>query len=87
VVNGAGAVAAAPFGQLCHHRAPVWFVAASPGGIAWTIFGAVRFAGSDAATEQSLIAAGLSADQAAVMTGLPAWDARLRCPLPQLWLP
>lgn len=54
-------------------RAPVWFVAASLGGIAWNIFGAVQFAGVVAATEQSLIASGLTADQAAVMTGYPGW--------------
>ena len=48
-------------------RAPVWFVAASLGGIAWNIFGAVQFAVSVAGTEQSLIASGLTAEQAAVL--------------------
>jgi hypothetical protein len=54
-------------------RAPLWFLSASVGGIAWNVFGAVQFAGSVAATEDSLIASGLTADQAAVMTGYPGW--------------
>ena len=54
-------------------RAPYWFTAAAAGGIAWNIFGAIQFAGSVTATEASLIASGLTADQAAVMTGYPAW--------------
>lgn len=54
-------------------RTPLWFLAASLGGIAWNIFGAVQFAGSVVATESSLIASGLTADQAAVMTGYPDW--------------
>jgi hypothetical protein len=54
-------------------RAPYWFTAAALGGIAWDIFGAIQFVGAVAATEASLIASGLTADQAAVMTGYPAW--------------
>lgn len=54
-------------------RAPVWFLAAGVGGIAWNIFGLVQFAGSLVATQESLIASGLTADQAAVMTGYPGW--------------
>lgn len=54
-------------------RAPVWFLAASVGGIAWNIFGLIQLAGSVVATEESLIASGLTADQAAVMTGYPGW--------------
>ena len=54
-------------------RAPYWLVAASLGGIAWNIFGAVQFAGSVTATEASLFASGLTAEQAAVMTGYPTW--------------
>jgi hypothetical protein len=58
---------------LSSPRAPVWFLAASLGGIAWNIFGGIQFAGSIVATEQSLVASGLTADQAAVMTGYPGW--------------
>ncbi|KAF0114596.1 MAG: hypothetical protein FD150_1482 [Rhodobacteraceae bacterium] len=54
-------------------RAPAWFLFACIGGIAWNIFGAVQFAGSIRATEESLIASGLTAGQAAVMTGYPGW--------------
>ncbi|AWB49178.1 hypothetical protein HYN69_12285 [Gemmobacter aquarius] len=54
-------------------RPPLWFHAASIGGIAWNVFGAVQFAGSVTATEASLIASGLTAEQAAVMTGYPGW--------------
>jgi hypothetical protein len=54
-------------------RAPIWFIATSIGGIAWNLFGAVQFAGSFVATEASLIASGLTAEQAAVMTGYPGW--------------
>jgi hypothetical protein len=54
-------------------RAPIWFIATSIGGIAWNLFGAVQFAGSVVATEASLIASGLTAEQAAVMTGYPGW--------------
>jgi hypothetical protein len=54
-------------------RAPIWMTAAAVGGIAWNFFGLVQFAGSVTATETSLIAAGLTPEQAAVMTGYPAW--------------
>lgn len=54
-------------------RAPYWFTAAALGGIAWNIFGAIQFAGAVTATKASLIASGLTAYQATVMTGYPAW--------------
>lgn len=54
-------------------RAPLWLTAAALGGIAWNVFGAVQFAGSVTATTESLIASGMTAEQAAVMTGYPAW--------------
>lgn len=54
-------------------RAPYWFTAAALGGIAWNSFGAIQFVGSVTATKASLIASGLTADQAAVMTGYPSW--------------
>lgn len=54
-------------------RAPYWFTAAALAGVAWNIFGDIQFAGSVTATEASLIASGLTADQADVMTGYPAW--------------
>lgn len=54
-------------------RAPVWMTAAALSGIAWNVFGIVQFAGSVTATEASLIASGMTPDQAAVMTGYPMW--------------
>lgn len=59
--------------NLSSARAPVWFIATSLGGIAWNLFGAIQLAASVMATQESLIASGLTADQAAVMTGYPAW--------------
>lgn len=55
------------------NRAPIWMMAAALGGIAWNIFGAVQFAGSVTANEASLIASGLTPEQAAVMTSYPVW--------------
>ena len=63
------AVSLTPFAS----RAPVWLTLASLGGIAWNLFGAVQFAGSVTATRESLVASGMTAEQAAVMTGYPGW--------------
>jgi hypothetical protein len=54
-------------------RAPLWLTLAALGGVAWNLFGAVQFAGSVTATPESLVASGLTPEQAAVMTGYPAW--------------
>ncbi|WP_439574809.1 hypothetical protein [Phreatobacter sp.] len=51
----------------------VWLAAAAIGGIAWNVFGIVQFIGSVVATEASLIASGMTPEQATVMTGYPAW--------------
>ena len=56
-----------------HGCAPIWFNAAAFGGVAWNLFGLVQFAGSLAATPESLMASGLTAQQASVMSGYPAW--------------
>lgn len=58
---------------LSPDRAPLWMTVAAIGGIAWNIFGLLQFAGSVAATEASLIASGMTPEQAAVMTGYPTW--------------
>ena len=49
----------------------IWTV----GGLAllWNAYGVVQFMGSLSATPESLMASGLTAEQAAVMTGYPAW--------------
>lgn len=54
-------------------RTPHLLTAAALGGIAWNIFGVIQFASSVIATDTSLIASGLTHEQAAVMTGYPAW--------------
>jgi hypothetical protein len=58
-------------GRLTHR--PLWLTIAAVGGTAWNAYGLVQFAGSLGATPESLIAQGLSAEQAAVMTGYPGW--------------
>lgn len=54
-------------------RAPIWLVAIALGGIAWNAFGAVQFVGSVTATTESLLASGLTDEQAAIMLGYPIW--------------
>lgn len=54
-------------------RAPPWLVAAALGGLAWNLFGAVQFAGAVTATAESLVASGLTLEQATVMTSHPGW--------------
>lgn len=54
-------------------RLPLWLTVTATAGIAWNLYGAVQFAGAVTATGESLVASGLSPDQAAVMTGYPAW--------------
>ncbi|SMD19374.1 hypothetical protein [Rhizobium sp. RU36D] len=54
-------------------RAPAWFLAAGVGGIAWNIYGVVQFARAIVATEETLVASGLTAHQAAVLIGYPGW--------------
>lgn len=43
------------------------------GGIAWNVFGAVPFLRSVTASGEDLIASGMTAEQAAAMTGYPLW--------------
>jgi hypothetical protein len=54
-------------------KIPRWFWAAAGVGLAWNCFGLVQFIGGLSQTEASLIDSGLTAAQAAVMTGYPAW--------------
>lgn len=42
-------------------------------GLAWNLFGALQFIGSVRATPASLIASGMTPEQAHVMTSYPAW--------------
>jgi hypothetical protein len=54
-------------------KTPLWFWIATGLGLAWNVFGAVQFLGSLKATPESLQAQGMTAEQAAVMLGYPAW--------------
>ena len=54
-------------------RMPLWAKIATGLGLAWSLFGAVQFSLSLGATVESLQASGLTAEQAAVMTGYPGW--------------
>lgn len=54
-------------------KTPLWFLAAAGLGLAWNVFGVFQYLGSVRATPESLVASGLTAEQAAVMTGYPAW--------------
>jgi hypothetical protein len=52
---------------------PVWFWAAAGLGLAWNVFGTVQFLGTLSSTPESLAAAGMTPEQAAVMLGYPSW--------------
>jgi hypothetical protein len=54
-------------------RMPLWLTVTATAGIAWNLYGAVQFAGAVTATADSLVASGMTPEQAAVMTGYPAW--------------
>jgi hypothetical protein len=54
-------------------KSPLWFWIATGLGLAWNVFGAVQFLGTLKATPESLQAQGMTAEQAAVMLGYPAW--------------
>ncbi len=54
-------------------RPALWFWAAAGLGLAWNIFGTAQFIGTLQATPESLQAQGMTAEQAAVMLGYPAW--------------
>jgi hypothetical protein len=54
-------------------KTPLWFWIVAAFGLAWNVFGAVQFLGSLNATNESLQAQGLTAEQASVMLGYPTW--------------
>lgn len=60
-------------------RLPAWALAAALGGLAWNLFGALQLARAVRATPESLIASGLTPEQAAVMTGYPGWMTLAFC--------
>jgi len=54
-------------------RVPAWLRALAVFGVAWNIYGAYQFAGSFGQNPESMMAMGMTAEQAAVYLGLPAW--------------
>lgn len=54
-------------------KLPLWFWAAAGLGLAWNAFGLVQYWGSVTATQESLAASGMTAEQAIVMLTYPAW--------------
>lgn len=56
-------------------KTPLWLTGLAAAGIAWNLFGLWQFAGSFTQTEQSLMDAGMTADQAAIYLALPVWTS------------
>lgn len=54
-------------------RAPTWFWAAAAFGLIWNVYGVYQFMGTFSQTTESLTAAGMTAEQAAIYLALPAW--------------
>lgn len=54
-------------------RQPIWLMPIAILGIAWNLFGLWQYAGSFSQTPDTLMAAGMTADQATVYLALPAW--------------
>ncbi len=52
---------------------PAWFWIAAGLGLAWNVFGLFQFAGSLTSSVDSLMEAGMTAEQAAVMKSYPLW--------------
>lgn len=53
--------------------APVWIRLTALGGLLWSLFGAYLFASQTFADRAELMAQGMTAEQAALYAGLPAW--------------
>jgi hypothetical protein len=54
-------------------KAPRWYWATAGLGLVWNAYGVLQFTGSLSATEDSLMAGGMTADQAQVMLTYPTW--------------
>lgn len=55
------------------NKPPIWFWATSCAGLLWNAYGLWQFGGTLTATPESLIASGLTSEQAAVLTTYPDW--------------
>lgn len=54
-------------------KPPLWFWPAAGLGLAWNIYGVAQYVGSVTATPESLVAGGMTPQQAAVMLTYPWW--------------
>ncbi len=54
-------------------KVPLWYWATAGLGLAWNVYGVQQFVGSLSATEESLMAGGMTAEQAQVMLTYPGW--------------
>lgn len=54
-------------------RLPSWYWTAAGLGLAWNAFGITRFLSSATASEADMAAQGMTAEQARLYAGLPAW--------------
>ena len=54
-------------------RAALWLPGAALAGLGWNLFGLWQFAGSLRQTSESLMATGMTAEQADIYLGLPGW--------------
>jgi hypothetical protein len=54
-------------------KTPLWYWAAAAAGLIWNAYGTWQFVQSLTATAPSLVASGLTPEQAQVMTTYPAW--------------
>ncbi len=54
-------------------KPPVWFRVIGILGLAWNLFGVIKFFGAIGSTKNDLITQGLTPEQAEVMTTYPTW--------------
>ena len=59
--------------QSSTRSVPLWFWIAAALGLAWNVFGIVRFLATVGATTEALIRDGMTAAQAALYVTLPVW--------------
>lgn len=59
--------------ESTHVPVPAWLWGAGAFGVAWNLYGIFQFAAGFTSTGREALAAGMTAEQAAVYFGLPAW--------------
>jgi hypothetical protein len=59
--------------EVTSSKSPLWLTAIAGLGVLWNAFGTYQFIRSFSQTKESLMAAGMNTDQAALYLSLPAW--------------